>query len=1160
MKRLKVLNLILGGLLVGSYFGGYISTPIASAEGQHQGRTTIREILQSNQERRDPYTVITEVSSNSTETSYTAEIGLLPKTLEDNKTLINCEWIENTGIDGVTYLETGDNLYYAKVTGSRVTTEFEGKQSAWSPKIYIGEKELPLTSGPTIVDDPYNTNYTGNTIKWVYSERRGGFLGIGAHTQTITRYLRQIEGILQEFYVLNSDPGGNLRIDNWYNKESGYTWASEVYAYDADYQDIPIVGGPEGKEIDKKDLKGAKYPVTVDPANSFTSSSQDGFTWYSGSNTDPWSTVRAYPTAAGTLAGMTVSYCGDSYENPWYSTWRSFLYFSTSSIGEGSTVTSASLAVRVQSSINYGIIYISGGMPTYPHSPLVVGDHNYTYYSGSYGTFANTVGWKTVYLNPAGVSAISKTGTTKFILWGDDSYSGSTPTYNKWAVIYTSEQGSDYAPYLVVNYAIPVVAPTMYTSAATSIDETSAVLNGGVTSDGNADVAGRFDYGTTTGYGYSTSWQGGLRTGSTYSGTVNGLLQGTLYYFESEGSNSAGSSTIPSTGVKTFLTKPSTPSILTITPGNTNNSISWTKGTGSTKTLVRFKTTGYPTSITDGTEVYSSTGTSVVHSSLTNGIPYYYSAWAIAEGGGLTQYSTTSIQSSGTPLLLGAPSVTTYSATNVSQTGALLHGSLVSYQGTATADVWFQYYTGAGTWTDHETTPDTMTSPALGAFSKSISGLTANTSYHCRAAAVNSQGTTYGSDIPFVTGSPSAPTMSIVYTGVTKTSAVLSGYVVDDGGAPVTVWFEWGYSPSYGNVEGYGTGYTTSTEPAIVNTLADLPVGTTIYCRVVGDSGSGRIGYSATSFATTSPTAPTITTQEASTPGSSFATLRGLVTGDGGVGCSVRFAWGLNTSYGNYTSWETGKLENEVVSTLLTGLSTGETYHYRAVVNNSAGEAYGADKYFTTIFNAPEDFSAIATGPTTIAVKWSLAGDQVGVFAKEGSFPVDRLDGEQIYFGPSTGVSHSSLAPGSTYFYRAWAWSEGGSWSSSYSEDAATTPYTVAEVSPEGVSLGTLSMPAEYFQTANGSALSNWPGYDLVTQAASDSGIPAGSLWLIIGLVICAAVGIVVWSISSSMILVMIAMAVVIAIMSIMGLVPFWMVTVYLVLALCGGFLLKQSA
>jgi ABC-type bacteriocin/lantibiotic exporter with double-glycine peptidase domain len=103
-------------------------------------------------------------------------------------------------------------------------------------------------------------------------------------------------------------------------------------------------------------------------------------------------------------------------------------------------------------------------------------------------------------------------------------------------------------------------------------------------------------------------------------------------------------------------------------------------------------------------------------------------------------------------------------------------------------------------------------------------------------------------------------------------------------------------------------------------------------------------------------------------------------------------------------------------------------------------------------------------------------------------------------------------------------------------------------------------MPSEYFQQANGSALSNWPGYDLVQQAATDSGIPSGSLWLIIAMVICAVVGVVVWMISSSILLVVISMAVVIGIVSIMGLVPMWILYVFIIFGLIGLGVLKTAA
>jgi hypothetical protein len=51
-------------------------------------------------------------------------------------------------------------------------------------------------------------------------------------------------------------------------------------------------------------------------------------------------------------------------------------------------------------------------------------------------------------------------------------------------------------------------------------------------------------------------------------------------------------------------------------------------GTDFTGTLIRFKTSGYPTGPTDGTQIYNSNGITFTHTGLTNGVTYYYSAWA----------------------------------------------------------------------------------------------------------------------------------------------------------------------------------------------------------------------------------------------------------------------------------------------------------------------------------------------------------------------------------------------------------------------------------------------------------------------------------------------------------------------------------------------------
>ena len=104
-----------------------------------------------------------------------------------------------------------------------------------------------------------------------------------------------------------------------------------------------------------------------------------------------------------------------------------------------------------------------------------------------------------------------------------------------------------------------------------------------------------------------------------------------------------------------------------------------------------------------------------------------------------------------------APTVTTNAATYVAKTTARLNSTLVD-DGNEDCTIQFQYYTGAGTWTDNET----------GFVGEYVSGntpwvdvdsLVAETLYHFRVQANNSLGTTSGDSVDFTTtAGVSAPT------------------------------------------------------------------------------------------------------------------------------------------------------------------------------------------------------------------------------------------------------------------------------------------------------------------------------------------------------------------------------------------------------------------
>jgi len=81
---------------------------------------------------------------------------------------------------------------------------------------------------------------------------------------------------------------------------------------------------------------------------------------------------------------------------------------------------------------------------------------------------------------------------------------------------------------------------------------------------------------------------------------------------------------------------------LTLIP-TSNVRITWTKNSAADTTLIRRKPDSYPTSITDGTEVYNSTGVSYVDGGVTSGNTYYYRAWSFNATIGL--FSSTYAQS-----------------------------------------------------------------------------------------------------------------------------------------------------------------------------------------------------------------------------------------------------------------------------------------------------------------------------------------------------------------------------------------------------------------------------------------------------------------------------------------------------------------------------------
>jgi pimeloyl-ACP methyl ester carboxylesterase len=84
--------------------------------------------------------------------------------------------------------------------------------------------------------------------------------------------------------------------------------------------------------------------------------------------------------------------------------------------------------------------------------------------------------------------------------------------------------------------------PVVFTSPASDVTKTSAILNGSVTDDGGEACQYRFRYKEAEGDYIYTSWAGSVTSGQSFSEAVGDLRRRATYYFNAQAKNSVGES------------------------------------------------------------------------------------------------------------------------------------------------------------------------------------------------------------------------------------------------------------------------------------------------------------------------------------------------------------------------------------------------------------------------------------------------------------------------------------------------------------------------------------------------------------------------------------------------------------------------------------------
>jgi phosphodiesterase/alkaline phosphatase D-like protein len=174
---------------------------------------------------------------------------------------------------------------------------------------------------------------------------------------------------------------------------------------------------------------------------------------------------------------------------------------------------------------------------------------------------------------------------------------------------------------------------------------------------------------------------------------------------------------------------------------------------------------------------------------------------------------------------------------------------------------------------------------------------------------------------------------------------------------------------------------------------------------------------------------PTISTGPATNIANSTAVLNATINPNGHV-TQYDFSYGPTTAYGANTTLHKVKSGTKAVAvtTTITGLLPGTTYHYRVNASSAGGAVFGADRAFTTTGHPPA--GVITGGPVGVG---KTVATPTGVINPEGAvttwviqYGLTPSYGMQNFAGTlpalTTAVSVSApltgLAPATLFHYR----------------------------------------------------------------------------------------------------------------------------------------------
>ncbi|MEZ5106154.1 MAG: FISUMP domain-containing protein [Draconibacterium sp.] len=548
----------------------------------------------------------------------------------------------------------------------------------------------------------------------------------------------------------------------------------------------------------------------------------------------------------------------------------------------------------------------------------------------------------------------------------------------------------------ILDLLYPPKTPTLTTTSVTDITLNSATTGGNVTSDGGTEVTSRGVCWSTISNPTITDSKTRNSSGTgSFVSAITGLTPGKKYYVRAYATNKAGTAY----GNQVTFTTLSVPVVTTVNPSTITNisvvlggNVASIGGAPVTERGVVYSKNQDPT-ILDSTIIVG-TGLGIL-STQVNGLEpytkYYAKAYAkneIGIGYGPEVTFTT---------LPNPAEVKTYDATEIATRSAVLNGEIIS-DGGAITQMGFVYNTSA-----NPTTANTkvISDYVKGLFSHSIASLLPNTKYYVRAFATNGGGTSYGEEISFTTLTDTVIVSTLLQHSVTSHSAILGGYVSDDGGGTVT---------------DRGIVYSTSINPTIENNKVSMGTGTGEFSETVSGLQSATqyflkafatnsVGVSygrQIEFFTSNDGPPEVNTYTPTNVTSTSAMVGGEVIAENGdtvTECGVVFSFvnplpnlsnirvPISSRFGPF-------------SQLVTLFSPDKRYYIRAYAINSFGVSYGEVVRFYTA-------SGLAEVTTVLSEVTNHSVTIGGTIPDDGGDPITER-GVVYSLSPATTITNAT--------------------------------------------------------------------------------------------------------------------------------------------------------